>query len=190
MSAIKTIDALIEAMKLNGLDTKESIEARFPELADALINNFGIQKGDKIFRFVETEFYHNLTDVEVINGKVKKITYKRETESCDFFFHNYGVDLAFESDGKRYGGVLIRAMKCGDEFINGPGRVADRLFDKFSAVRQPDDFPVLVPLKECDSIIPAIHKRWHIDGKHEYRYTWPKEKWVPAKKYDAYPWNE
>lgn len=190
MSEIRTIDELVKAFELEGLNDGKSIEEHFPSWAASLMNNFAISKGGKIFRFVEIEFYHNLTDDEVINGKQKKITYKRETDSCDFFFHNYGVDLAFKSDSKQYGGVLIRSVKSDEGFINGPGRVADKLFDKFSAVKLPKNFPKLVELTECDSIVPVAHTRWHIAGKKPYRYTWPWENWKPDKKYDAWPWDD
>ena len=190
MSEIRTIEELVKAFEMEGLNDGKSIEAHFPFWASSLMNNFAIRKGDQIYRFVEIEFYHNLTDDEVIDGKLKKITYKRVADSCDFFFHNYGFDICFESDNQRYGGVLIRSVKGDEGFINGPGRVADRLFDRFSAVRLPKDFPQLVELKECDSIVPIVHKRWHIAGNKPYRFTWKWAEWKPDKKYDARPWDE
>ncbi len=190
MNEIRTINELVKAFELEGMNDGNSIEAQFPSWAASLMNNFAIRKGDQLFRFVEIEFYHNLTDDEIIDGKLKKITYKRESESCDFFFHNYGFDICFKSDSIRYGGVLIRSVKSKNGFINGPGRVADRLFDRFSAVRPPKDFPQLVALKEYDSIVPVVHKRWHIAGEKLYRFTWPWEDWKPDKKYDARPWDD
>lgn len=190
MNEIRTIEELVNAFELEGLNDGKSIEEHFPAWAASLMNNFAIRKGNQEYRLVEIEFYHNLTDDEIIDGKLKKITYKREADSCDFFFHNYGFDICFKSDDQRYGGILIRSVKGADGFVNGPGRVADRLFDKFSAVRPPEDFPQLVPLKKRDSIVPAAHTRWHIPGEKPYRFSWPLASWKPRKKYDAWPWND
>lgn len=184
MNDIRTIDELVKAFELEGLYDGKSIEEHFPIWAASLMNNFAIRKGGREYRIVDIEFYHNLTDDK------KKDTIKRVTDSCDFFFHNYGFDICFKSDKEQYGGILIRSVKSDDGFINGPGRVADRLFDKFSAVRPPMDFPQLVPLKKRDSIVPVAHTRWHIAGDKAYRYTWPWEIWRPDKKYDARPWDD
>ena len=130
MSRINTTDELYQTMRLDGINDSQDIEKMFSDIADALLNNFVIKRGEQEYRFVEIEFYHNKTDDEG-----KRITYKRDySKSCDFFFHDYGVDLCFESNPDSYGGILIRSMECNGEFINGPVKVTDRLFDKFSAL--------------------------------------------------------
>jgi len=187
MSRINTTEELFQTMRLEGIKDSQDIEKMFAEIADALLNNFVIKRGEKEYRFVEIEFYHNKTDDEG-----KRITYKRGyTKSCDFFFHGYGVDLCFESDPDSYGGILIRSMECNGEFINGPVRVTDRLFDKFSSLHTPEDFPLLksIPVQENNLIIPVASCRWIKTSKKEYRFSWPQTKWAPdAKKYEASPW--
>jgi len=185
MSKIKTTEELCQAMRLGGINSIEDFEKKFNELADALLNDFAIRRGEKDYRFVEIEFYHNGTDDEG-----KKITYKRGfAKSCDFFFHDYGVDLCFESTPDSYGGILIRAIECNGEFINGPVRVTDRLFDKFSALHTPEDFPFLKPIKNSNHIIPVSSCRWIKTSQKKYRFTWPKDKWAPdPKQYKASPW--
>lgn len=187
MSRIKTIEELYQAMRLEGIYDFQDIEKLFPVLADALLNNFVIRRGDKDYRFVEIEFYHNKTDDEG-----KNITYKRGyAKSCDFFFHDYGVDLCFESNPDSYGGILIRSMECDGEFINGPVRVTDRLFDKFSSLHTPEDFPLLksIDVQDDNLIVPESSSRWIKSSNKKYRYSWPKTKWAPdSKEYKASPW--
>lgn len=190
MSKIKTIEDLYNAMRLDGITDPQDIEMMFAVIAEALLNNFAIKRGEKEYRFVEIEFYHNKTD-----DKGKNITYKRDyTHSCDFFFHDYGVDLCFESNPDSYGGILIRSMECNGEFINGPVRVVDKLFDKFSALHAPEDFPLLksISVQEDNCIIvPVSSCRWIKSSKKKFRYSWPKTKWNPGtKEYKASPWAE
>jgi hypothetical protein len=190
MSRIKTTEDLYQAMRLDGIDSIESLENKFAEIADALLNDFAINRGEETYRFVEIEFYHNITDDDG-----KKITYKRGlANSCDFFFHPSGVDLCFESNGESYGGILIRSIQSTNgkgTFINGPGRVADTLFDKFSAIHIPSDFPQLIPFSSKDGkhIIPEASRRWIKTSDKKYRYSWPEREWAPnPKEYKASPW--
>lgn len=188
MSQIKSIDQLYNTLRLEGVTRVDELEKAFELIADALLNNYGIRRGDKTYRFVEIEFYHNLTD-----DVGKNITYKRGyAESCDFFFHNYGVDLCFESTPESYGGILIRSVECNGEFINGPVKVTDVLFDKFSSIREPKGFPMLLPLPHSrpGKIVPVRSSRWIKSSDKKYRYSWPQEMWNPdPKKYAATPWS-
>ena len=61
--------------KLLKLDNMSSLDEAFADIADALLNDFVIKKGDdKTYRILEVEFYHNQTEIA---GKDKTITYKR-----------------------------------------------------------------------------------------------------------------
>ena len=97
------------------------IESIFKGIAKNLLNNFVIRKGKKLYHMVEIEFYYNLTDTA-------HITYKRMTEAGEWFNHDYGVDLAFKSNEKSYGGILIRSIECNGKFCNGPLKTRALLF--------------------------------------------------------------
>ena len=185
MNEIKTIDDLYAALCLEGINSVSKLEEAFSKIAGALLNRFAIQKGNKVYRFVEIEFYHTIADK--VQGH-EGTTYERGiAESCDFFFHPSGVDLCFESNEESYGGILIRSIECEGDFTNGPGKVADKLFDKFSAIRPPKDFPKLVSTTAANDITPMTFTRYNIKGSEKYRYTWPWELWEP-KGYSASPW--
>lgn len=181
---INTIEALQAAFSFEGAVEPIGIESSFADLASSLMNHFAIRKGDRYYRFVEIEFYHNLTD----GGS--SITYPRLAEACEYFFHKSGVDLTFKSTRDRFGGILIRSLACEDRFINGPLCVVDELFDQFTALKAPDNFPVLVQHDFEKQISPVPCSRWHIPGDKKYRFVWPSTAWPkPKRDYQAYPWD-
>ena len=188
MNEIKTVDSLYEALRLEGVQSVSELEARFARIAEALINNFTIQKADKLYRFVEIEFYHSLADKA---ERKEGITYPREADALQYFFHKSGMDLTFSSDAERYGGILIRAIRCGDEFINGPYKVADTLFDQFDARHLPaGNYPLIVAEELGETVVPAASWRHHIaSSDKKYRYSLPREKWTGHKGYQAFPWD-
>lgn len=90
----------------------------FTSKANELMNNYCILKrdsrydGDVIFRFAEIEFY--LYDASEQDVDVS--TYSRNCLGGEWFFHNSGVDIAFETvrEGDelvRFGGILIRGVE-------------------------------------------------------------------------------
>ena len=98
------------------------------------------------------------------------ITYPRNSKGGEWFFHDSGVDISFESHvelkrdkkgvqkpyltgNSSFGGILIRSMDKVDASFNiirrifGPKNVMFELFDQFSAVSMPTNFPIL---KYCE----------------------------------------
>ena len=194
MDRIVQIDQLRKLLKL---DNMSSLDEAFADLADALLNDFVIKKGDdKTYRILEVEFYHNQAET---TGKEKTITYKRIVCAGQWYFHSSGVDICFESTNDSYGGILIRAIKdmTSGKAICGPYNVMDTLFDKFDALEMPMDFPLL---KEThghrDSVLSDI--RWHPrkewpaeDNEKKYRFYLPEKCWElnKSEKYPAYPFK-
>lgn len=106
---------------------------RFSDIANFLINHALIEKGDIKYSLAEIEFYlYNEEDQD-------RHTYIRDTRAMKWFFHDSGVDIAFETikDGKwltQFGGVLIRSLikhvpGNEDETIAGPMRCQKELFN-------------------------------------------------------------
>lgn len=101
----------------------------FKGIADLLMNKCVICKGESNYEIVEIEFYlftPNHQDV---------ITYPRNCKAGQWFFHQSGVDLTFETTDKQFGGILIRGMR---EFesgkqIFGPLNCVNMLWDMFDA---------------------------------------------------------
>ena len=162
--------------------TSDEIGTQFGKIAKNLINNFVIRKNDKLYRFVEIEFYYNTTDV------TKAITYERETEAGEWFNHEFGVDLAFKSDKHHYGGILVRAMECDGKFCNGPLKCRALLF-QFDALGDIKGVPCLEFYPREEQIVPVPTTRWNISEKQAFRFCIPKELWKDHNGYSAYPWD-
>lgn len=184
---IKSLEDLknILSNPLKGL-TKDDViktQERFEQIAKDLLNNFAILKGEKSFRLVEIEFYYNTTDSA-------NITFKRITEAGDWFNHDWGVDLCFKSDEKAFGGILIRSVEHNEEFVNGPLKCRELLF-QFDALGDKSGVPTLVYQPRKDVIEPVSTIRWNISEKHSFRFCIPQEFWPrdKCKGYSAYPWD-
>lgn len=113
----------------------------FREIANLLMNKCIISKGEAKYEIVEIEFYLLTPDHQDI------ITYPRDTKAGQWFFHQSGVDLAFERNTNHFGGILIRGLrniKTG-ELTLGPQRCVDLLWNKFNAFKiQENEYPIIV----------------------------------------------
>lgn len=92
MSRIKTTEELYLAMCLDGIESVEALENTYAEIADALINDFGIKKGKEFYHFVELEFYHNTIDDTIV--------YPREADALQYFFHKKRRGFDFQKRQK------------------------------------------------------------------------------------------
>lgn len=124
---------------------------QFPEMARYLINNLQIEKGATRYSLAEIEFYlYNEEDKD-------RHTYIRDTKAMKWFFHDSGLDIAFETlkEGKwftQFGGILIRSIikhEPGkeDETIAGPIRCQKEIFNHC------DEFPKII-----EKLVPTSYQ--------------------------------
>lgn len=119
---------------LANLQDKKEILAKFEEVAELLMNNCSIKKGEKEYEIVDIEFYmYNFQHPDVI-------TYPRDPRDMEmgrWFFHPSGVDLTFfDSTPDWFGGILIRGIRNvndGNDQIFGPQKCVEALWDNFNA---------------------------------------------------------
>ncbi|WP_111670561.1 hypothetical protein [Algoriphagus litoralis] len=108
-------------------------EAGFGQIAKTLFEEYVIQKGDKLFRLIEIEFYWNS------ETHPDQSTYGRNhirPQAGDWFFHYSGVDIALDNQElKGEGGILIRGIYdiAEKREIKGPMICAMTLFSGFNA---------------------------------------------------------
>ncbi len=158
MGQVKLINS-IEELKVKLSAPQALISNRdeeFANLAESLMRNFRIKKGeDQLYWITDLEFYIYTDSHRDI------ITYPRNCEAGRWFFHASGVDISFESEVRMephpnthkqkpyldktavFGGILIRGIIDNDGTlpINGPMNVCDALFDQFNAFGTLDNFP-------------------------------------------------
>lgn len=134
---------------------KEELDKLFPEMAEFIMKNYGIEAHGKVYFMNEIEFYYYdpLYDDIRIGSKTSHITFERTAAAGCWFIHNYGFDLTFKSDMKQGygGGILIRSIEDSmtTDTITGPVNCLNELWeetvDAFSATA-PN--PKIVRIKE------------------------------------------
>jgi hypothetical protein len=170
MGMLYEFNDLKNLLSMRGVESEKDIEQRFSDIAEVLLNKTAIRKGERLYFLTDIEFYW------FSKNHKDTITYPRNCNAGDWFFHNSGVDIAFDSyvstsvrngkrrpilDGtERFGGILIRGMKPETNWFtdgevktfDGPYKAVDELFDQFSAIETPSDFPILVPYNHSGNI--------------------------------------
>lgn len=151
-----------EPQAITAPEVEKEVFRQFQKIADELINHYCIVKkrdglsSEIVYHFMELEFYYCSPEHPDV------ITYPRNAEAGDWFFHASGVDICFESkvelnpatgkivgdqDAYGFGGILIRALRKQEEgkttYITGPLNCCYELFDRFSAFYSPANFPVI-----------------------------------------------
>lgn len=163
----------------------------FDEIAQNIMCNYIIKKGNREYAIVEIEFYLYTNDHRDV------ITYPRNTEAGQWFFHQSGIDITFKSRDIRmltfdkgelglrpqFGGILIRAIKpLNDEnksIIWGPQNSVFELWDVFNAFSSDNSqYPHLV--EKQSGLNPSDlrkFKRW-IDIKEPTKREEKIKEWL------------
>ena len=126
----RTLESIVPTL------SKQALDSRFPEIAEFLLKNYGIESRGKIYLLNEIEFYYydSLYDDKRTEKGTSRITLERTAPAGSWFIHNYGVDLTFNSSKAEGfgGGILLRSieeMDSGKAFI-GPIRCVNELWNE------------------------------------------------------------
>ena len=159
--------------------SKKELDSRFPQIAEFLMKNYGIESKGKIYFLNEIEFYYYnplYDDLRIGNSKTR-ITYERNAPAGWWFIHDYGVDLTFNSDAKKEfgGGILIRSieenttLKC----IIGPKNCLNELWDEaVDAFCSTAPNPRIVQVKERKIELNEPDTRITVDKYDGYNSKW------------------
>jgi hypothetical protein len=141
---MKNLKELLKSV--NEIKGKDDASKIFYEIALELFNNYEIRKGKEVYDFLEVEFYYYTDNHKDV------ITYPRTSEVGKWFFHQSGVDITFDSNSKRYGGILIRSLLKNKEIvITGPRKCEWGLFDTFDAFEIKENELPLIKKKEVSA---------------------------------------
>lgn len=166
---------------------------RYDYIATQLMTEFGIIKTDSLFdnkvvyKFKEIEFYL----YDKYNHDIDDRTYDRNTKRGEWFFHNSGVDIAFDSEKEgnefvKFGGILIRGIEVlvnhDDNWeskwvVGGPKLCMQEIFNNAAT------YPEIIKLSDQLKSPFGIKKcaRYHIDGPskdEKDRYFDPNVDWT------------
>ena len=171
------MEVLENLLNIDVETSAEDVQSRFKLLAEKLLNEYEIVKGQEVYDFLEIEFYY------YSNNHKDETPYARKTPAGTWFFHEYGFDITFESDEYHYGGILVRSIYNQHNIINGSLRVCDFLFGGIDIEGTIGNFPKVrkkVKMNK-ETVIPAVTSRFGIDStKKPYRFfnaSLPPEKW-------------
>jgi len=142
----------------------EEVQNRFYTLANKLLNDYEILKNNEAYDFLEIEFYFTNEAHE------DPTVYVRKSAAGKWLFHEYGVDINFESDEMHYGGILIRSLSNSKQIINGPFKVCDLLFSDIDIDGETKTLPVIRKKAHPNSVIPRAIQRFDIPDARKYRY--------------------
>jgi hypothetical protein len=161
---------------------KKEVSAIFDNIARALLTEWVLKVNDVAVMLTEIEFY-------LFKKKVHEDNYtpSHKLEAGKWRFQNKGLNLTFGSSDTIDGGILIRGIKVGDEYINGPYSVIRKIFSMAASASE----PLCVSLQHQEAVSrdiiktfrnlrgKKVHKKFH---KLKYRYFAEFEQAViPAK---------
>lgn len=106
-----------------------SIEQSFDAIAKELLNEHVLRVNDHEFEFTEIEFYYYKKGVHE-----DMYTHKHMRKVGEWRNHNQGLDITLEGNAEQDGGILIRGLKQGNKYINGPIKALGLIFESMGSI--------------------------------------------------------
>ena len=178
---------------------KDPSKEDFDDVAKFLLKYGGIKKKIRkeyekesfvYYRFKEIEFYlYDIKDENNIrlnkDGESEIIndcpTFNRNCKAGEWFFHNYGVDIAFETfintdkgykELTKFGGILIRSVERLDDgiVICGPRRCLSEIFNGTTALPEVCTLPENYESSSDDGEITILKDKRVLGKSWEHKY--------------------
>lgn len=147
------------------VDSKQ-VDKCFDRIASQLLKRKALFINNSEFRFTEIEFYYFHED-----DHQDKYTHKHDRRSGEWRFHKQGIDITFNSDNKCDGGILIRGILTGSEYVNGPIKTLSKIFEAFGKAQEPSS----MVLKDGETRDVLIIKTFrHLPNKIIYENFYDK----------------
>ncbi len=121
-------------------DSVLSIQASFDRIAEDLITNWNLKVNGALFTFTELEFYFFKYKIHEDNS-----THEHDFGEGKWRLHLQGLDITFPATENSDGGILLRGIKTGNKFTNGPKRVLEMIFREMNPVSEIHNQFGLVP---------------------------------------------
>lgn len=104
----------------------QNIESSFDRIAKTLLLESGIKINGEVLNITEIEFYYYHD-----KSHPDKYTHEHNVPAGHWRSHNQGLDISLGYSKNHDGGILIRGVKYGDEYINGPLKSVRKIFELF-----------------------------------------------------------
>ena len=158
---------------------KQELDSRFPQIAEFLMKNYGIESRGEIYLLNEIEFYYfdSLYNDFRIGSNKTRITYGRNADAGCWFIHDYGVGLTFNSNKEEGfgGGILIRSIEnlATSEAETGPIKCINKLWDEaVDAFSSTAPNPRIVRIDERAIELNKPDTRVTVDKYDGYKSKW------------------
>ena len=141
----KTLESVVPTL------SKKELDSRFPQIAEFLMKNYGIESRGKIYLLNEIEFYYYnpLYDDLRIGSSKTRITYERNAPAGWWFIHDYG------------------------DIITGPKNCINELWDEAVDAFSPTaPNPRIVRIKEREVEMNEPDTRITVDKYDGYKSKW------------------
>lgn len=174
-------------MKLNlDINRKSSvtITQSFDRIAKDLMENWKLNLQGTLYSFTEIEFYYFDR-----GSHPDKYSHKHNYMIGKWRFHLQGLDISLgyqKEEGTEefssYGGILLRGIKSGSEYINGPKRILAHIFKALDSVEDiRKEFGMVEDRNSKAQIFKSIRKglseRYPDYNTQKYRYFHSIESW-------------
>ncbi len=158
--------------------SKEEMQGIFANIADQLFNRYEIVKGNKIYDFLEIEFYY------YSKNHPDNVVYHHNVKLGRWHTHLSGMDISLYQHDLAYGGILIRSIIDEEgNVINGPLSSLFCLFNDIDVYGNSENLPIICLKAKKKNIKLASTSRYHIMSgefeKKDYRFFNPSSliKW-------------
>lgn len=154
--------------------TIDSFNDKCYDIAKSLFCNYYIDCNGKKYYFAEIEFYY--WEKSEWNEKWNRVTYPRQCEAGELFFHLSGIDICFNSyynenkldEEAKFGGILIRAIRDEDNNIMaGPWNCMLKILNDSRGGNMPTIDFSQTPINTADSIKPTYRALGEIDKQED-----------------------
>ncbi len=123
------LDDILNSLNISlcNIHDERKMSAAFAKIASVLFKDYGVECGSIFYHFAEMEFYYYRKGE--FEYPWNTITYPRDKENGEFFYHLSGVDICFESrsskENAEFGGIIIRSLAilsegCEKNVVFGP----------------------------------------------------------------------
>ncbi len=85
-------------------DSFDDVQKSFTSIANELINEHELKINDKVFQFIDIEFYF------FNNVHKDGFTMSHNRKLGEFEAHRYGIDISLGNSDNSYGGILIKSL--------------------------------------------------------------------------------
>jgi len=138
----------------------QNIANSFDSIADYLLTGSVLLVNESELELTEIEFYYFYDKIHEDN-----YTHSHKRILGEWRFHNQGLDITLQGTDIQDGGVLIRGVKIKDEYINGPIRVVQKIFELFGSVTNCNKIMLKPTKKRKKEIIKTFR---HLPNKITY----------------------